>query len=213
MEAPRLGTVDLQDLSEGDAEALASRESHDALTFADADLSDYDLEGSGFSECLLTGLTLTETKLRGSRFVETVLVDPFASALRAQRTTWRDVRIERPRWGSAELFDSELDSVRVEGGKIDYLNLRSSELTDVVFEGAVIGELDLGGVTARRVAFVDCRIGTIDVTRASLDSVDLRGTGFESVTGLSGLRGAVVDTEQLWLLAPLLAAEIGIVVV
>lgn len=222
VEAPRLdrapaatspaGVIDADSLAHGDAELLGSHGSHDGMLFDDADLSDYDLEGSSFTECVLRGLTLTSSRLRAARFVESDLVEPFAPTFDAARSTWRDVRIERPRWGSAELFDSEWRSVHVTGGKIDYLNLRSSQLTDVVFEGVQIGELDLGGVAAARVAFIDCRLGTLDLTGANLSSVDVRSTTFDRIDGLAGLEGLVIDDSQLMYLAPQLAAHLGIVV-
>jgi uncharacterized protein YjbI with pentapeptide repeats len=212
VEAPRLDLVDPEDLEEVSAELLGSRQSHDAELLADADLTDADLEGSSYSECSLERLVLGGAKLRGSRFIESVIVDSFAPSLKAARTTWRDVRVDRPRWGFAEIFDSELQSVRLEGGKIDYLNFRESTLRDVVIESCSIGELDLGGVVAERVALIDCRIGSLDLTRARLSSFDLRSSTFDAVTGLEGLRGAVIDDAQLTLLAPALAAHFGLIV-
>ena len=44
-------------------------------------------------------------------------------------------------------------------------------------------------------------------------SLDLRGATFETLNGIEGLRGAVVDEYQVTLLAPLLAAQVGLVVV
>ncbi|ROQ39450.1 uncharacterized protein YjbI with pentapeptide repeats [Frondihabitans sp. PhB188] len=211
-EAPRLDEPDPQGLDDSAAEELGSRESHDAERFTGGDLTEYDLEGSRFSECVFEQLTLTGARLRGSRFTESVLVESFAPELKASRTYWRAVRFDRPRWGSAELFDSELESVRISGGKIDYLNLRSSKLTDVVIENCSITELDLGGVSATRVALLDCRIGTLDVTGARLSSVDLRGATFDRIDGVDDLGGAVIDDLQLQLLAPILAARIGVLV-
>ncbi|MCU1526339.1 MAG: hypothetical protein JWP75_102 [Frondihabitans sp.] len=212
VEAPRLDVVDPQELEEVRADLLGSRQSHDAELLADADLTDVDLEGSSFTECSLERLVLGGAKLRGSRFIESVIIDSFAPALSAPRTTWRDVRVDRPRWGSAEIFDSELQSVRLEGGKIDYLNFRESTLHDVVIESCSIGELDLGGVVADRVALIDCRIGSLDVTRARLSSFDLRSSTFDGVSGLEGLRGVVIDDAQLTLLAPALARHVGLIV-
>lgn len=212
LEAPRVDEPDPQELTDAAAEELGSRESHDGDRFSDADLTEYDLEGSTFSECVFDGVTLGSTKLRGSRFVESILIDSFAPELSAARTTWRAVRVDRPRWGSAELFDAGLESVRISGGKIDFLNLRGSSLVDVIIENCAIGELDLGGVEATRVALIDCRLGTLDVTGARLESVDLRSTTFERVDGLPGLRGAIIDDAQLSLLAPLLAAQLGVLV-
>lgn len=187
-------------------------DSRELERYVGADLTDRDLEGTSFSECVFESPRFGAARLRGARFVESVLSDSFAPELAASRSTWHDVRVERPRWGSAELFDADLRSVRIVGGKIDYLNLRGARLTDVVIEGCSIGELDLGGVTALRVALVDCRVGTLDVTRASLAHTDLRTTSFSRIDGLAGLSGATIDDDQLSMLAPVLAAHLGLVV-
>lgn len=71
-------------------------------------------------------------QFRAARFMESRLTQSFAPTFLAARTTWRDVLIENPRWGSAEFFDSELNSVHIRGGKIDFLNLRTSRLTDLL---------------------------------------------------------------------------------
>jgi hypothetical protein len=62
------------------------------------------------------------------------------------------------------------------------------------------------------VSLAGCRIGQLTLTDARLEDVDLRGAELAVLTGLDGLRGAVVDQEQLTLLAPLLAAHLGLVV-
>src|ERR1700709_1807339 len=92
-------------LSEGNPEELVSGDYREGELFDGADLSEYDLAGCSFLECRFDSVTLTDAELRGSRIIESVFAAPFAHSLKAARTTWRDVRIESPRWGSAELFD------------------------------------------------------------------------------------------------------------
>ncbi|MEF2976459.1 pentapeptide repeat-containing protein [Subtercola sp. YIM 133946] len=210
--APSLDVVRLDEtaLSVGDAEGLVSGDYREAELFDGADLSEYDLAGCSFLDCRFDQVTLTDAELRGSRIIDSVFTGSFAHSLKAARTTWRDVRFESPRWGSAELFDSELESVHVVGGKIDYLNLRGSRLTNVIVEQCVIGDLDLGGFTGDRVAFVNCRIGTLDVTRATCRNVDLRTSEFAAVHGIAGLAGVTIDDGQLSLLAPVLAGHLGL---
>ena len=70
--------------------------------------------------------------------------------------------------------------------------------------------IDLGGATVQRLMLQNCRIGTLDVTGAKLKDVDLRGSDFSAVYGLESLRGATIDDAQLSLLAPLLAAHLGL---
>jgi uncharacterized protein YjbI with pentapeptide repeats len=199
-------------LTDVDATGLSAGDEREGERLTNADLSGYDLSGLTIMECELDALTLSEAELRGSRFVETLITASFAPTLRAGRTSWRDVLIQGPRWGSAELFDADLNSVHIRGGKIDYLNLRGSRLTNVLIEDCQIGELDLGGTRGDRVAVRGCRVGTLDLTRATSVSVDIRRSEFAMVNGLEGLRGVTVDESQLALLAPLLAVHLGIVV-
>lgn len=197
-------------LKEADASTLRARDDREGELLADADLSGVDLTAMSFIECELAALTLTDAQLRGTRFVDTLVSTSFAPVLLAARTTWRNCRIENPRWGSAELFDATLDSVHLRGGKIDFLNLRNSSLTNVLIEDCTITELDLGGFHGSRVALVNCRVDTLDVTRATCVSVDLRTSDFARINGIDGLRGATIDDVQLSLFAPALAGHLGI---
>jgi uncharacterized protein YjbI with pentapeptide repeats len=211
-QSPHLDFRPPNDLTDADAELLKARELHEGERFSDADLSEYDLTGAVFSECVFSGVTFTEAELRGVKFAESVIESSFAPVLFAARTTWREVHIENPRWGSADLFDSELDRIRIHGGKIDFLNLRGAKLNDVLIEDCTIAELDLGGIRGTRIALSNCRIGTLDLTHAAATHLDLRTSEFSVAKGLDGLRGATIDELQLSLLAPLLATELGITV-
>jgi uncharacterized protein YjbI with pentapeptide repeats len=162
------------------------------------------------SECRFTRVSVTDSSFRCTRFSESEFVSLNAPVLSAPLSTWRDVSISGSRIGSAEVFESEFSGVRIENSKLGYLNLRGAKLVNVVISGCTIDELDLGHATAKRVAIIDCTIGTLDVTRATLTDVDLRGSTFQSLTGLPGLRGATIDDDQLASLAPHLAASIGL---
>jgi hypothetical protein len=48
------------------------------------------------------------------------------------------------------------------------------------------------------------------VTEASLSKVDLSGAKLRTLVGVDGLRGAIINREQLLDLAPLLAAQLGV---
>ncbi len=169
-----------------------------------------DLAGITLQECILDGVSLDDTELRGARFIECAIEDLFAPVFRAARSSWRETSLRSTRWGSAELYDSRFDGVHLDGGKLDYVNLRSSRLTDVLISGCIIGELDLSGARATRVALQDCTLGTLTLDGAQLKEVDLRTSSFRTINGLDGLRGATVDDYQLQLLAPYLAESMGL---
>jgi hypothetical protein len=208
--APRITFDTPTGLPEGDVQTLEPHETREGERFDGGDLTDVDLSGAAFLEFEFDGVTLTGTGLRGSRFVDGLVTSSFATSLIAARSTWRRVRVENARWGSAELFDAEFESVVVSGGKVDFLNFRGARLTDVMIENAQITELDLGGFTGTRVALSHCRIDTIDFTRATCVDVDLRSTTFSRVIGIQGMRGAILSELQLAEFAPVMAEMLGI---
>jgi uncharacterized protein YjbI with pentapeptide repeats len=208
--APRISFSEPTGLVDGDVQTLEPHESREGESYDGGDLTGADLAGVSLMECVLDAVTLTDTGLRGARFVDTLVRSSFATSLVAARSTWRRVLLESPRWGSAELFDSTFESVQLRGGKIDFLNLRGAKLTDVLIEDAQITELDLAGFTGTRVAIRNCRIDTLDLTRATCIDVDLRDTSFSRVVGIEGMRGTILNEIQLAEFAPVLAGLLGI---
>ncbi|MDD9349419.1 pentapeptide repeat-containing protein [Mumia sp.] len=166
-----------------------------------------DLEGAAFHD-----LTADSLSLAGARLREALLDRVNVAVLRAPRVTLRDVRIEGSRIGSADLYDSEWDSVLVSGCKLSFVNLRGTRLRDVVFSDCVIDELDLVEATVLRVSFVRCTIARLDLQHASASHLDLRGAELREIVGVTALRGVTISPLQLSLLAPIIADSLGIVV-
>ena len=210
--APRLSPVVLEDLVEDPAQGLQRGERHDGGRYIRMEADGLELGGTDFAECEFQGVSFNDTQLRGSSFRDCILGELYAPVFRAARTTWREVELRNPRLGSAELYESGWQSVRIDGGKLDFLNLRGAKLTDVLITDCIINELDLGSAAGTRVALKNCTVGSLDLGGARLKDFDLRGTGFRSISGLGSLAGVVIDEYQLGLLAPLLAAHLGVTV-
>jgi uncharacterized protein YjbI with pentapeptide repeats len=208
--APKLALRAPRDVTRVQAPGLLDGDHREGELYERESLDALDLAGITLQECVLTGVSLNDTELRGARFMECVFTDLFAPVFRGARTSWRETSLSGTRWGSAELYDSRLDSVHFDGGKLDYVNLRSAQLTDVLLTGCIIGELDLTGVRATRLALQDCTIGTLTLDGARLRDTDLRTSTFRGINGPDGLRGATVDDYQLQLLAPFLAESMGL---
>ncbi|CAM3123547.1 Pentapeptide repeats (8 copies) [Arthrobacter ulcerisalmonis] len=205
----RLEDLDLRDL---DSAEFQHEDKFDGGRFSRASAEGLDLGGADFSECEFQGISFNDTELRGSRFRDCIISELYAPVFRGARSVWRDVEISNLRLGSAELYESGWQAVHIDGGKVDFLNLRGAKLTDVLITDCIINELDLGSVTGTRVALRNCTLGTLDVHGAKFKDVDLRGSEFRSISGLGSLAGLVIDDYQLSLLAPLLAAHLGLTV-
>ena len=205
-----ISRITLPDLDDDDGARLRSGDSREAERYSGVDLDGRDLTGISFEECEFTRVTLNETKLRGASFSECVATDLHAPVFSAPRSNWRDVRINHARLGSVEAYEATLRSVHIDGSKLDFVNLRNATLTDVLLSNCIIDELDLGSATVQRLELQNCRIGTLEVGGAKLKDVDLRSSDFSAVHSLEGLRGATIDDAQLSLLAPLIAAHLGL---
>jgi uncharacterized protein YjbI with pentapeptide repeats len=210
--APRLSPVNLEDIQDDPAPDFRRGERYDGVRYSRAAADGLELSGTDFAECEFQGVSFNDTQLRGATFRDCILSELYAPVFRAARSTWRDVQLNNPRLGSAEMYETGWESVRIDGGKLDFLNLRAAKLTDVVISDCIINELDLGSASGTRVALKNCTIGTLDLTGARLKDFDLRGTDFRTISGLGSLAGVVIDDYQLSLLAPLLAGHLGVVV-
>lgn len=208
--APRLSLQPPGGLTRVEAPELLDGDHREGEHYGKLVLDGEDLSGITLQECLLEAVSLNDADLRGARFLGCSFEDLFAPVLRAPRSTWRGTSLRGTRWGSAELYDTRLDGVHLDGGKLDYVNLRSARLTDVLVSGCIIGELDLTGARATRLALADCTIGTLTLDGARLADVDLRTSSFRGINGLDGLRGATIDEHQLLMLAPFLAEGMGL---
>ncbi|WAC66067.1 pentapeptide repeat-containing protein [Agrococcus sp. SL85] len=208
--APVIDELRLVDLTDHDGSPLEAHGFHEALRFRDLDSTGADLAGLVLSECEVRGWRAHEAVLRGARLQETILERVDAPALSAPRSTWRDVRVTGSRFGSAELYDADLAEVVVADSRLGWVNLRAARLGDVLVRDCTIEELDLTGAALERVRFEGTTVETLTVTDARLQDVDLRGLEVRRIDGLDGLRGATVDDHQVTLLAPLLAAHLGL---
>ena len=71
---------------------------------------------------------------------------------------------------------------------------------------------DFGGTRLDRVHLTECDLTAADFSNARCTELDLRGARLEGVKGIGSLRGAIIGPEQLYGLAPGLAAAVGIAV-
>lgn len=176
----------------------------DVLDLAGGRLPDLEIE-----ECVIDTLRADDADLRGLR-VRDSLVDVLdAPILRASSSSWREVRVSGGRVGSAELYDAGLNGVEFVGMKFGFVNLRGSTITDVVFRDCVIDELDIADAKLLRVSFDGSSIRAAEGSNTRIDHVDLRGADLDRVERLEGFRGATIGADQLYTLAPLLAAQAG----
>lgn len=210
--APRLDRVDPQNLAEGLLGDLGPNAAIDALSFERLSLETLALDFATVSESTFDGVLADEAEMRSIRIVDSVLTGFNVPVMRSPRATWKDVVVRDSRIGSAELYESGLRALRFENCKLGYVNLRGANLFDVLFVNCTIDELDLGQAKASRVAFDGCSIRALDLNNATVSDFDVRGADVQEVAGIRNLAGVTINELQLTMLAPAIAANLGIIV-
>ncbi len=208
-EAPRIDPFVLGALAEGDPADLVRDADLESVAFRDLSLTELTLPGALVGSSRFSGVAADETDLRGARLAEVELERVDLPVVRAARSQWRDVRVTG-RLGSLEAYEVQWGAVHFVGCKLSFVNLRGAELVDVAFTDCTIEELDLGSTVARRVRLENTRVVSLSVRDSELRDVDLRGATFEHLDGLLSLRGSTISSEQLVLLAPLMADGLGL---
>lgn len=192
MTPPQRVDLSAADLDEGSLSELVDAADLDALRFA--------------------GLSWPEVSLRHATLRETLLERPDVTTLHNAGGRWRDVRVSGGRIGVLEAYDSEWRAVELVGCRLAYVNLRGADVADLTLRDCHVDELDLTDAQVRRATLTGTRVGRLDVRDARLESFDLRGATYDALDGVEGLRGALLNPEQLTLAAPLLADALGILV-
>ncbi|WIJ45674.1 pentapeptide repeat-containing protein [Curtobacterium citreum] len=210
-DAPRITLTeptDLQDWSPAPGDLLTG-DRIEAKRIAVLDVAGERLPDLELEECVVGTLRADGTDLRGLRVRDSVVETLDAPVFRASSSAWREVRVAGGRVGSAELYDATLNAVEFVGMKLGFVNLRGSTLTDVVFRDCVLDELDIADARLLRVSFEGTRIRSAEGSNTRIDHVDLRAADLDRVERLEGFRGATIGADQLYALAPLLAAQAG----
>lgn len=164
------------------------------------------------SNSRLHGLTCRTWKAPALTLIECRAEQLDVVALSAPNAGWANTEVADSRIGSIEAYDADLRKVAFTGCKLGYVNLREANLSDVAFTDCVIEDLDLSRATATRMSLAGCRITRLELANSRLKDVDLRGAQVADVVSPDGLRGVTISADQLFDLAPILAARIGLIV-
>jgi len=191
---------------------LAPAEAYEGAHFDQLDLSQPDAHGSRFLECAFTRVSIQEGQLRRAQFTDVWLRDVRLISTTLAESTWAGAAIIGSVAAGVEAFGAQLRRVSLRGCKLDSVNFRDAVLVDVTFDNCVLRDVDFAGAALTRTAFPHSRLTTTNLTRVTLDRVDLRGAELGITIDPAGLRGAIVTTAQLADMAPLLAESMGLIV-
>jgi uncharacterized protein YjbI with pentapeptide repeats len=191
---------------------LTPGEDYDTLRFDQVSLEDADAAGARFLECAFTRVSVQGGRFRRARFNGAWLKDVRLTLPDLAETQWVDTTFAGGVVAGAQAFGARLDRVVFAGAKLDSVNFREARLTGVRFDNCLLRDVDFGGATLKSTVFAGCTLDRVDFSRCQLQQVDLRGSELGVIVGPEPLRGAIISSGQLGLIAPVLAESLGIVV-
>lgn len=178
--------------------------------FTGEDWSDLDQTGATFDTCEIISPILDGVTWGKVRVVNSILGRVNCAQLQATDSSWERVSIENCRIGVLDLTEASLKNVEFIGCKIDYLNVRGARLSDIGFKDCSLAELDATNAELTRISFTSTSLEHLLVPQAKLSEVHLSGAELSKITGVSYLRGAIINDQQMMQLAPIFAEELGI---
>jgi uncharacterized protein YjbI with pentapeptide repeats len=140
-----------------------------------------------FEECDLAGAVLDEARLTRVAFVRCRMTGTVLSGAALQ---------------DVQLTDCTAGMLALRMTSATYLSIADSSLVEADFYQA---SLELSRITGTD-------LSSADFTGARVPELELTGSTLHGIVGASGLRGAVITSEQLFGVAAALATELGITV-
>ena len=168
-----------------------------------------DLAHSSLEQCAIAA-DADAVDLVGATLIDVEVADARIASLRVRDANLRRVRITGGRLGTLDLSGARIDELELRGVRIDYLNLGGAKATDVEIVDCAIRTLDMPQAELTRVRFADTRTDEVDPRGLRAAHVDLRGLDAGAFLDANSLRGTTLSSFQVQLLAPVLAAGIGI---
>ena len=135
-----------------------------------------------------------------------------AAGLQAYKASFLRVSLTDCRLTGAELAEGMFEDCVFKNVKFDETGFRFARFTRVRFENCMLRAADFSKAQFKQVTFTGCDLEAANFVSAQCDKVDITGEDLTQVKGLLGLKGATISSEQLMLLAPLLASELGFVI-
>ncbi|WP_067714460.1 pentapeptide repeat-containing protein [Nocardia yamanashiensis] len=184
---------------------------YDCAHFDGLTLDQTDAVGTHFTECALSGLTVTGGSFRHARFNDAWVQGSQWTGVDLSDTSWLDTEFVLDALSGVEAFGANLRRVRFHNCKFDSVNLRGAVLNEVSFVDCVLRHVDISEAKLTSVTFPGTQIDALSLRKAQLKKVDFREARVLGVyAGIESLAGATITQTQLLELAPVFAHTFGI---
>jgi uncharacterized protein YjbI with pentapeptide repeats len=178
-------------LKESDAKGLIAR---------GVDLKRFVIAGSDLSGATLDDLGLRDGRLSGCDLAN----------VSSKRCSLERVQIENARLTGAIFTEPRIIDVCFLDCAMNLTAFRFGRLSRVRFEACRLVESDFQAATATACTFIDCDLSGSELSQARFTGSAFRGCRLDGVRGIEALRGALVARSDLFELADVFAAALGV---
>lgn len=163
-------------------------------------------------ESVLDRVLLIEAKLEKLSLGDVELKACDFSAAHCSESSLVRVHFNGARMTGVDFSRSTFKDIIFEDCKLDMANFRFAKLTRVKFINCMLNEADFQVAELREVAFESCHLEKVEFGQSKIKQVDVRSSQLYDIRGWQSLKGLVIDSTQLVMVAPQLANELGIVI-
>jgi uncharacterized protein YjbI with pentapeptide repeats len=192
--------------------ALDAQREYDTVLFEHAEFDKPQMPNAHFLECAFRQVSITDGRLSRASVRETWMRDVRLTGTTFAEGAWLDVTVIGSSVAGVQIFGSELRRVVFSGCKLDSVNFRAAKLTGVTFHNCVLRDVDFAGATLTQCSFAGSALTRVDFSKVAMDRTDLREAELGLIIDADSLRGAIISSGQLAIVAPVLAATLGIVI-
>lgn len=184
----------------------------DTVLFEQAEYDEPRAPDVRFLECALRQVSITGGRLTRARLHTVWSRDMRLTATNLAESNWQDVTVLSSSLAGVQVHGAVLRDVVFSGCKLDSVNFRFAKLTGVIFDHCVLRDVDFLGAELTRCAFPGSQLTRVDLSKVTMDQTDMRAAELGLVIDTDSLRGAIISSGQLALVAPVLAEALGIVI-
>jgi uncharacterized protein YjbI with pentapeptide repeats len=192
--------------------ALDAEREYDTVLFEGAEFDSPHMPNAHFLECAFRQVSITDGRLSRASVRNTWMRDVRLTGTTFAEGAWLDVTVIGSSVAGVQIFGAELRRVVFSGCKLDSVNFRAARLTGVTFHNCVLRDVDFAGATLTQCSFPGSGLTRVDLSKVTMDRTDLRDAELGLIIDADSLRGAIISSGQLAIVAPVLAASLGIVI-
>jgi len=177
-----------------------------------SDWPDLDSSRWRFDTCKLEQCLITNQDVTNITIWDSILVRCDISACRLFDAGLLRSELLGCRAVGLQLGESTIKDVSFKNCKLSMASFRKCTLMRVTFENCILDDTDFNNATLSDVSFIKCELNRTDFSGIKAAKVDMTNSDIRQIRGVRSLKNVRVSAEQVLDLAPLLAAEVGLVV-